>query len=236
METHAKSIVRAALAGVLLAGISPALAQEPDQSQLTRDKKADRPATGATKTEIDALKMRALQTTAIMNLRQIGLALFEFETEYNAYPNRKTAADVKELHNLQADLSDATANDCFYQLIAAKIVRDARIFTLAVPDHKVSPAAKPPGRLEKCAFSYLAGMTAAGDPSRILVVAPLVKGKKVFDRELLGGKAVILRTDNSVQTVPIDGDGRVMIDGKDLFDPTQPFWNGKVPEIRWPKD
>ena len=80
------------------------------------------------------------------------------------------------------------------------------------------------------------GMNGAGNPSRLLVVAPLVKGKTTFDPAVLGGKAVVLRVDNSVQSFPIGKDGRVMIDGLDLFDPAQPFWDGKVPPVLWPKD
>ena len=39
-----------------------------------------------------------------------------------------------------------------------------------------------------------------------------------------------------VQSFPIGKDGKVMIDGLDLFDPAQPFWDGKVPPILWPRD
>ena len=31
-------------------------------------------------------------------------------------------------------------------------------------------------------------------------------------------------------------DGRVIITGKDLFDPEQPFWKGDVPPIKWPAE
>jgi len=58
----------------------------------------------------------------------------------------------------------------------------------------------------------------------------------VFDPKVLGGKAIVLRVDNSVQSLPIEADGRVLIDGKDISDPAQPFWNGKVPPIKWPEN
>jgi hypothetical protein len=89
-------------------------------------------------------------------------------------------------------------------------------------------------KLVKCSFAYLSGLTASGHPGRPMVVAPLVKGKTTFDPHVLGGKAVILKVDNSVISLPIEPDGRVLIDGKDIFDPAQPFWGGKVPQVKWP--
>lgn len=56
-----------------------------------------------------------------------------------------------------------------------------------------------------------------------------------FDPQVLGGKAVILRVDCSAVLLPIESDGRILIDGKNIFDPAQPFWDGKVPPIKWPE-
>jgi len=33
----------------------------------------------------------------------------------------------------------------------------------------------------------------------------------------------------------IERGGKVLMDGKDLFDPAQPYWGGKKPEIRYPE-
>ncbi len=67
------------------------------------------------------------------------------------------------------------------------------------------------------------------------MVVPLVKGKTTFDPQAYGGYALILKVDNSAVLLPIESDGRVLIDGKDIFDPTQPFWEGKVPPVKWPE-
>ncbi len=185
---------------------------------------------------VEAQKIKVLQTRAINNLRQIGLALFEFENEYGSFPNEQTAVAIKDATGTSAKLGTATANDCFFQLIAAQILQTDRVFIFEAA--AMNEAAKPkiPDQLAKCAYSYLIGMSAAGNPSRPVVVAPLLKGKTSFDPAVFGGKAIVLRVDNSVQALPIGEDGHVMIDGKDIFDPAQPFWNGKVPPIRWPKD
>jgi hypothetical protein len=44
-------------------------------------------------------------------------------------------------------------------------------------------------------------------PGGPLVVFPMVPGTGLFDRKVLGGKAVVLRADNIVTSVPIAQDG-----------------------------
>lgn len=181
-------------------------------------------------------KVKARQLQAVTNARQIGLALFEFETEYGSFPDDKTAVEVKKATNTTAEVKAVTANDCFFQLIAANLVQTDRIFSIddaAAPEKQEKP--KPQEKVNKCFFAYLSGMNAAGNPGRPVLVAPLVNGKTIFDTQILGRKAVILRVDNSVTLLPIEPDGRVLINGKDIFDPQQPFWNGKVPPIKWPE-
>jgi hypothetical protein len=39
-----------------------------------------------------------------------------------------------------------------------------------------------------------------------------------------------------VSTFPIEQDGTVNLDGMDLFDPAQPFWEGTVPPVKWPEE
>jgi hypothetical protein len=89
--------------------------------------------------------------------------------------------------------------------------------------------------VEECSFALVSVMNAAGDAGRPLLVTPLVNGKTTFDPKVLGGKAVILFCENSVRSFPIEPDGRVLMNGKDIFDPAQPFWKGKVPPIKWPE-
>lgn len=66
-------------------------------------------------------------------------------------------------------------------------------------------------------------------------MTPLIRGKTIFDRGQFGGKAVVLFLDNSAKALPIEKDGRVLLNGMDIFDPRQPFWKGKVPDIKWPE-
>jgi hypothetical protein len=181
-------------------------------------------------------KAKARQTQAIMNAKQIGIALFQFEQDYGAFPNDKTATLVKTSTGTNAEVKAETANDCFFQLIAAKMIDNDQIFSLEKAKDSDRPAnQKPLEKLAKCSYAYVSGLSTTGNPSRPLVVAPLVKGKTTFDPQAPGGKALILRVDCSAVLLPIESDGRVLIDGKDIFDPTQPFWEGKVPTIKWPE-
>lgn len=237
MTGISKPIPWAFAAAITLLAQPRVMAQNQDADKITEeDKKAFKDFKEGAEKIRNAQRAKVLQAFAISNLRQIGLALFEFETEYGSFPDEKTAVAVKDATETKADLKAATANDCFYQLIAAHIIETDRLFLLEPPVVKEGAGQKPLTSLEKCAFSYFSGMSAAGNPGRPLVVAPLVKGKTTFDPAILGGRAVVLRVDNSVQSFPIAKDGRVMIDGLDLFDPAQPFWDGKVPPILWPKD
>jgi RNA polymerase sigma factor (sigma-70 family) len=179
--------------------------------------------------EVEAALVRL--RAAVNCARQIGLGLVEFENEFGAFPNEETAAAVKQASGTTARLGAATANDCFYQLIAANIAPVPAIFHWDEPGQDKGAVG-----LEKCGFSYLSGMSAAGDPRRPLLVAPLVPGTRVFDRKAFGGKAVISRVDGSVSNYFIEQDGSVNLDGMDLFDPAQPFWGGSVPTIKWPEE
>ncbi len=178
--------------------------------------------------EVEAAKAR--NRRAVNNARQIGLGLFEFETTYGSYPNEETAAAVKQATGTTAPVGAATANDCLHQLMVENMVATPAIFHWDEPGQDNWAAG-----LEKCGFSYLAGMSTVGDPRRPLLVAPLLPGTRFFDRKVFGGKAVILRVDNSVSTFLIEPDGTVRMNGIDLFDPSQPFWGGTVPPIKWPE-
>jgi type II secretory pathway pseudopilin PulG len=188
-------------------------------------------------------KKKADLTEAISNARQIGFALFEFDQAYGRFPDDSTAKLVQETIPTSLKLGSATSNDYFRQMFASKIVNTELLFYAKTqfskkPDDIVSGS----NTLKKgeVAFAYIAGLSSTTAHSQTpLVVTPLVPGKRIFDlkscKKYFDGKAVILFVDNSVQSHPVDSSGRVWIDGKDLFDPSQPFWRGKAPDVKWPE-
>ncbi|BCU76136.1 hypothetical protein [Luteolibacter sp. LG18] len=182
---------------------------------------------------------RPASTQALSNARQIGLALFDFESDYGRFPDAATAAAVKSATGTTWDLKDGTSNELFRQLIATGIVTSEEIFYAKVygarkPDNVISNEAKTLARGE-CGFAYVALKSGAlsGPSIRPLVVAPLIPGTLKFDPVPFEGKAVILRGDNRAVSMAIHPDGTVRDGGKDIFDPSQPYWKGLSPDVKW---
>lgn len=176
------------------------------------------------------------------NMRQIGLGLFEFETEFGSYPNDTTLAVVRERYSdSKIPLGTSSSNDFFHQLFAAGIMKDPSDFhgygvsTRRPFEIRDGEPPLPPGI---CGFAYIITDGGSALPDTPLVVYPLVKGKFVFDRRLCklgGGKAYVLRADNSVRRHSIDSSGRMIIEGRDLFDPAQAHWQGRGFQVKWPE-
>jgi prepilin-type N-terminal cleavage/methylation domain-containing protein len=172
-------------------------------------------------------RKKADQTEAVNNARQIGLALFEFETEYGSFPDNDTAATVATNTETTA-IGGSLANDRFKQLIRANIAQSETMFY-----SKTSYTKKPDGVFNtdekalakgEVGFGLMEntggkGLSNAGNPSRPVVMTPFSVGlaSEQFDFDIYDGKAVILKLDNSVTSVPIiKTSGQVKINGKSL--------------------
>lgn len=176
---------------------------------------------------------------ALNNIRQIGLGLLDFEAEYGRFPDRSTIAAVKAQTGTKLTLDDSSSNMLFRQLIVAGLQSEKPFWARTPasrkkPDDVFTTDANTLARGE-CAFAYIAGLTSYGDPETPLVMTPMLKGQRKFDRSCFQGKAVILFLDHSARALPIEKDGRVLINGRDIFDPRQPFWRGKAPDLKWPE-
>jgi hypothetical protein len=167
------------------------------------------------------------------------LALFEFQDEFGQMPNPTTIDRVCQSFTTDLKLGTKSSNDFFRQLLASGITQGEQMFYA-----KISSSRKPDGVITgasalakgECGFAYFAGATKESAPSRPLVITPLICGTNRFDSERFNGKAVMLKADNSVTSLPIvKKTGKVMINGKDLMDPTHPIWEGKPPFIALPE-
>jgi prepilin-type N-terminal cleavage/methylation domain-containing protein len=158
-------------------------------------------------------RKKADQTEAVSNARNIGLALFEFETAYGSFPDTTTADQVKTNTETQLTLGTANANDFFRQLIAAEICQSEAMFYAKTaftkkPDDVYNTSEKALAKGE-VGFGYIMNGTAAfstaGNPARPIVVAPLAFPFQTgqFDLDYYDAKAVVLRIDNSVQSLQI---------------------------------
>jgi len=182
-------------------------------------------------------RKKPYQTEAVSNARQIGLALFEFETEFGSFPGLGTIAAVRTKTATDLDLGITSSNDYFRQLIASEITQSEPMFYA-----KINGSRRPDGDFTKgealktgeCGFTYFLGAKITDNPSRPLVVTPMIPGTDRFDRKRFHGKAVVLKLDNSVTSYPINEDGHLMIAGRNIMDPGHPIWDGHAPVIAWP--
>jgi len=185
----------------------------------------------------DRSKNRAAQTETTSNLRQIGLALYEFENRFGTYPNDETAELVKKKHSSAINLSGTSSNALFRQLFASGIVENEAMFYANAPGFTKPDNDTSPGHLlEKgeVAFAYVAGLSTEGNPSRPLAFGPVIPGTTKFDPKPFNRKGVVLRIDNSVASVQINKDGEAISGGHLLLSPENPIWEGKAPDIRYP--
>jgi type II secretory pathway pseudopilin PulG len=177
-------------------------------------------------------------TEASSHLRSLSLNLYAFDEEYGSFPDASTAVDVKESTGTPLTLGDSSSNQLFRQLLAT-LGRDEIIFWARTsrdgkkPDNIIDSdaTALAPG---ECSFSYVAGRSSA-DTGAPVVMAPLIPGTTRFDPKPFGGKALVLFIGTSSTPLPIEPDGRVLVNGRDLFDPAQPYWRGTPPDLKWPE-
>jgi hypothetical protein len=180
------------------------------------------------------------RTEALNNIRQLGMSLFEFDSEYGQFPDASTIAMVKEDTGTDLDLGDASSNEIFRQLIAVGL-KSEQPFYFAI---STSKARKPDNIITRgralepgeCTLGYVVGQTSLGDPSCPVVFGPVMPGTRRFDPKPFKGKAIILRLDNSAIALEIDPKtGQVMQNGMDIFDPRQSWWGGEAPDIKLPE-
>jgi len=160
-------------------------------------------------------RKKADQTEAVNNAKQIGLAMFEFENAYGSFPDGNATISQITAGNFTIS-SPSTSNDYFRQLMAAEISQSEAMFYAKAgyskkPDNVYLPSGTALAAGE-VGFGYIMNGTAAfstaGNPSRPIVVAPLAFTTSVatdgkFDVDMYDAKAVVLRIDNSVQSLNV---------------------------------
>jgi hypothetical protein len=185
------------------------------------------------------LRKKPNQTEAINNARQIGLALSEFQDEFGQLPDIDTIGRVRQKTGTDLKLGTRSSNDFFRQLMAGGMAQSESMFYAKISGtHKPDNVFVGGKSLEKgeCGFTYLMGATKRTNPARPIAVTPMIPGTDRFDPKPFEGKAVVLKADNSVTSFPIAlKTGHVMVNGKNLMDPSNPVWEGSAPVIAWPE-
>lgn len=176
------------------------------------------------------------------NMRQIGFALIEFETEFGKMPDDTTIERVRERYpDTRVPMGNRSSNDYFHQFFAARIVENPSIFYgTGVATHRASEVVdgQPPLPPGTCGFAYIIRDGGSKPPTTPLVLYPLIRGELRFDQKLSkrhGNRVIILAMDNSAKSYPLDRKGRLIINGRDFFDPAQPHWGGGTFRVVWPE-
>jgi prepilin-type N-terminal cleavage/methylation domain-containing protein len=197
------------------------------------------------------LKQRkaADRTEAINNVKQINLALIDFDNDYGGFPDNQTAEDVKEATGSALNFGGTFSNDYLRQLIAAgnkseKIFWCKTSFSPKKGDDIVAPGkALEAGEV---GFSYIMasqtdGQSTSGEPGRPVLVTPSLKAQPnwEFDPEPYGDKAVVLRIDGSAKVETIRTDNKkISIQGGRFLETTgeQTPWGTEMnPVMRAPQ-
>lgn len=177
--------------------------------------------------------LAARRAEAAARMGEVVTALLTFDTEYGSFPNEATLKDICDATG-HKPWPLLTSNDYFRQVVAAGLAKE-EVFVDGVrqkADGVTSPLAK---ILEggECSWGYIPSGS-SGDPSRIVLIYPMVPGTRRLDPGVFEGLGFVMRLDNSVTAVKIEKDGTVLQNGRDLFDPSQPMWNGTPPDLKWP--
>ena len=183
-------------------------------------------------------RKKADQTEAISNARSFSLALYEFEADYGSFPNAATAPLVADYSN-NPEITGSSSNARFRQLFDAGITQSEQMFYA-----KSSGSQKPDGNISpdnllapgECGFGYIENIRTDDKTPRPIAMAPFKPGSDEFDPTPFDGKAVILWSDSSVRSLPIDRtNGEAILDGRNLLDPTHPVWGGTPPSLLLPE-
>lgn len=183
-------------------------------------------------------RKKADQTQAMSNARSFSLSLMEFETEYGKYPNADTASAVATATK-GTPITGVSSNARFRQLFQAGMTQSEVIFYA-----KSAGSRKPDGDISgdnalapgECGFGYIENIRTDDGAARPLAMAPFKPGTTEFDPMPFDGKAVILFSDNSLRSLDIERlSGEVMLEGRNILDPTHPIWGGVPPSLLLPE-
>jgi hypothetical protein len=137
------------------------------------------------------------------------------------------------------EVTGSSSNARFRQLIRAGISQSEQIFYA-----RTSTTQKPDGDISgdqaiargECGFGYVENIRTDDNTPRPIAMAPFKPMSSQFDPMPFDGNAVILWSDNSVTSMPIErATGEILLDGENLLSPTHPIWGGTPPSLLLPE-
>ena len=183
-------------------------------------------------------KARAVENER--NIRQLGMALHEFDTDYGEFPSSSIYPLLGESTGSKLDFGTGSSNELFTQLFIAEIALSENMFHANVkssrrPDNYFGNSST---ALEhgECAFGFIYGLSSKNEADTPLVFGPVIPGTHDFDTSANHGKVLVITVDNSMKTYALNSAGKIILpNGLDFLDSSQPYWHGKTPDVKWPK-
>lgn len=171
------------------------------------------------------------------NFRSLSLPFFEFETEYGAYPDAATIEFVKTNTGSTSPLGTKTSNDFLRQLLASNIASSERLFATSLLPKKPDNVIIGDEALKKgeCGYVYfVVPGTTIKSQRRPLIASAVLPGTYRFGDSAYGGTAIVLFSDGSRESLPLDAAGQPLLNGRPITDPAHPVWKGHPPVVTWP--
>ncbi len=171
------------------------------------------------------------------NIRQIHMALFEFENEYGKFPDADTIELVRSKTGTSLSLGTNFSNDYFRQLLADGIGNENIFYAKTSASRKPDEIITASKALEKgeCGFCYIPSVNSGSHSNYPVVISGLIPGTDRVDKRAGDGKASVLYADGSAGVARVDSEEHLLFFGKRLLDPDNPIWEGKGPRIAWPE-
>lgn len=184
---------------------------------------------------------KGARAEAISNIKQIGMAMFSFDQDYNGYPSKASSADV---HTNNPDstttlsTTPTTSNDFFVQLIVGGYIDgEKQFYAKSTYTKKADGVITSTKALDagECGFSYVMGkgddpLSSSGNSGQALLLAAAyrdsggaVSSTGACELDVYDKKAIVFRIDNSATAESIRpsdkmvliGGGKTLLQGAD---------------------
>jgi type II secretory pathway pseudopilin PulG len=194
-------------------------------------------------------KRSALAQTTV-NMKQLSIALMDFEARYGTFPSKKLYKAHK--NNFKNSTGGDTANDLLGMLISGGFMDTEEVFYAkggAKIDKKPDDVFNDPAKLlepGECGMAYVMlandeALSSTFDTATPVLLAPLKPGSgganPKFNERPYNGTVVYLRLDMAVKPAKLDDAGKIPAQNNHTMFETGPgtIWDKKTPDVKAPK-
>lgn len=186
--------------------------------------------------DMDIKRGREARTVnMVRKMRLINFGLLEFDREYGSLPDSGSAEYVGSSTGIVLQ-DDGSSNAVLRQLIASGYVDESNFSDNGYLSwtREADGIVSPPERIlerGECAFSITDLPNSGYSSEYPFLLYPMISGTERFDPDILGGKALVLRMNGTVERVSLDSDGKW--EGLEEFRKSMET-KGKKMKIRYP--